>query len=635
MAACAQYESLIAAAVYGDVEPAERAELDRHLAACPACRREIEDLTRVARLVGCGEAELSDEERVRFKAELARRIAVYEAGRREDGRPTAARMRARPAMRRASSLRPASVPAWAASFAAAAALLLVIVGALLLTRSPEPVARETADRRHTLEGGGHAAAAGSSQGAGPAVEPAPGVESRQARTVASGEKKEEAKTASPAVAKSEPKQEAPGGRPAQKEEEEKPRLPEVAARTAPPPPAPVQSSPPAPAVQEKTAAVAAAVARVESAKGEVMIVTESDRTPAKGGENLFAGQGIQTIGPDSLAVVVFPDSTRLELAPDTTVQSVSGGSGLLPATPLQSGSPFERMAAGKRVHLARGTLAADVSKQPAGRTMVFTTPHAEATVLGTRLTLTVTGDSTRLEVREGRVRFTRLSDRASVTVGAGHFAVAAAGQSLAVKSIPVPPRPLLVEDFTDPRALGARWQSTPGGFPTSTAGGRLDIDVSPRPADDYSAGGWHSAGGLRSRQFFPLPLRVTAEVEVTQKHENLHAFITLVPSSTRPGDVKNAVSVKLRGGVYGVFVERQEGKFAESQGSWPRRERWGVELDDREIRLLVDGVEVLRRAHGLTLREPCQVQIGGGAKVDVPPGAHVRFDDVRIEPLER
>jgi hypothetical protein len=62
--------------------------------------------------------------------------------------------------------------------------------------------------------------------------------------------------------------------------------------------------------------------------------------------------------------------------------------------------------------------------------MLFTTPHAEVTVLGTRLALTVSAEATRLEVQEGRVRITRLPDRASVEVKAGQFAVARAGSEL-------------------------------------------------------------------------------------------------------------------------------------------------------------------------------------------------------------
>jgi len=83
--------------------------------------------------------------------------------------------------------------------------------------------------------------------------------------------------------------------------------------------------------------------------------------------------------------------------------------------------------AGKSLTLVRGVLTADVRKQPADQPMVITTPQGEATVLGTKLRLTVEPDekgSTRLEVEEGKVRLKRLVDGKTVGVDSGHFAVA-------------------------------------------------------------------------------------------------------------------------------------------------------------------------------------------------------------------
>lgn len=41
---CREFEGAIAASLYEDLDPAEGAALEQHLAACPACRRELEDL---------------------------------------------------------------------------------------------------------------------------------------------------------------------------------------------------------------------------------------------------------------------------------------------------------------------------------------------------------------------------------------------------------------------------------------------------------------------------------------------------------------------------------------------------------------------------------------------------------------
>jgi len=93
---------------------------------------------------------------------------------------------------------------------------------------------------------------------------------------------------------------------------------------------------------------------------------------------------------------------------------------------------------GKGITLTRGTMAAEVTRQPAGRPLVILTPHAEARVLGTSLRLTVDPDpatGTRLEVLEGRVKLTRLSDRKTAEVPSGHSAVAAVGVEPAGKRL--------------------------------------------------------------------------------------------------------------------------------------------------------------------------------------------------------
>lgn len=79
----------------------------------------------------------------------------------------------------------------------------------------------------------------------------------------------------------------------------------------------------------------------------------------------------------------------------------------------------------KRVLLDQGELTAEVAKQPAGKSFVFATPYADATVLGTRFKLTSEKDSSRLDVIEGSVRFAKGADRA-VVVNGGESAIASA-----------------------------------------------------------------------------------------------------------------------------------------------------------------------------------------------------------------
>ena len=160
------------------------------------------------------------------------------------------------------------------------------------------------------------------------------------------------------------------------------------------------------------------VATVERVEGEVLIVTGTEKVAARGGETLLGGQGLQTAGTKSGATLSCPDTTRIELAPETDLREF-------------------RAEGQKRVRLAQGTLTVYAAKQPKDQPMMFITPHGEAKVLGTTLRLHVDPDpkkGTWLEVKEGRVQLKRKSDDKVVEVTSGHFAVAAVGVDLAPKS---------------------------------------------------------------------------------------------------------------------------------------------------------------------------------------------------------
>ncbi|RPH41064.1 MAG: hypothetical protein EHM91_10450, partial [Planctomycetota bacterium] len=240
--------------------------------------------------------------------------------------------------------------------------------------------------------------------------------------------------------------------------------PEPSPKPAPPPP---PLPPPAP----KTTETILVVARLEQVKGQV----EVDSASVPEGFELPADKGVRT-GTEGSVTLRLSDSTVVELAGDTRVTQVSTE---------------------KRIVLDAGTATAQVTRQQPGRPLLFITPHAEARVLGTKLTLTVGPSETRLEVREGRVKLTRLSDNASVEVTAGQFAIASDAVRPTAKKIAAPnPRVPLAEDFdTD-----ARWQRIDGGFPTAVKGS-LEIDLSPRPNDPYPST-WHVPGGLRTKQSF-------------------------------------------------------------------------------------------------------------------------------------
>src|SRR6185436_18024616 len=77
-----------------------------------------------------------------------------------------------------------------------------------------------------------------------------------------------------------------------------------------------------------------------------------------------------------------------------------------------------KRAAGKGLTLARGTLTADVSKQPAGQAFLFATPHAEVQVVGTRLSIS-SGAETRVDVHEGQVRVASQKSGQATALSAG------------------------------------------------------------------------------------------------------------------------------------------------------------------------------------------------------------------------
>ncbi len=153
-------------------------------------------------------------------------------------------------------------------------------------------------------------------------------------------------------------------------------------------------------------------------------------TVLRAGATLSAEAGLMLLPGDQLrvpkgagAVVRYPDRTLVEIGASTSVAFPSGGDA---ASSL-----------GKRVNVTWGTVSADVAKQPVGHPMVFLTPTAQATVIGTHLSLEVDSASTRLEVQEGRVGFARNSDQSRVEVAAGQFALATPSGDFAARSVVV------------------------------------------------------------------------------------------------------------------------------------------------------------------------------------------------------
>jgi periplasmic protein TonB len=420
----------------------------------------------------------------------------------------------------------------------------------------------------------------------------------------------------PPPPRDEPKPPAPPPRPKAPDEKPKeaPRPPEP---ETPPAPAPAPRPEPAPRREEApkpTVPAVVEVARLERVQGDVFLMSDAGRTPAKTGDPIPPGRGLQTDGRESSAVVRYADGTLMDIGPDTVLKRFDEGD--------------------KKLAVVQGTITAQVPRQPAGHPMILTTPLAESKVVGTKFTLWARPDWTRLEVKEGRVRFTRLSDGTSADVGPDQVAIASAGPKPVARRAPpaaLPKGLYLVEDFEDPLSVETKWQPLEGGLPLSTLG-LLELDLSPRAGESYAAGGWHLSWGLRTREYFPAPCRVSLDVEQTQKHLNANALVVLIPKGQPQGTSKNEIAVHLRAEQYGILIGGQPAKTVDRPWTPPLKERWTIELDRREIRLSADGRAVLRHPHGLQLAGEYRLELQGGGKMDTPAGARVRYDNVRIEP---
>ncbi len=184
--------------------------------------------------------------------------------------------------------------------------------------------------------------------------------------------------------------------------------PVVPPPAAAPTPTPLPEPPPPPRTE-----TLAAVARLLKLSGEVLV---AGGEPAREGQDLLEGRGLEMRAGGGRSVVEFPDGTRLELRRGTSISSLGA-------------------AAGKRVVVAKGTVFARVAPQPKGAPLIFAAPHAEVAVLGTSLRVAVEPAGTRVDVEEGQVSVKRPSDLRPLLLSAGQTAFAAEGKPLAARKL--------------------------------------------------------------------------------------------------------------------------------------------------------------------------------------------------------
>jgi hypothetical protein len=145
---------------------------------------------------------------------------------------------------------------------------------------------------------------------------------------------------------------------------------------------------------------------------DVSVERGTELIPATDGL-LMRPTDILRLGTNASATLAFSaEPTQINLAPGTELKLLS-------------------LASGKRLELRTGILTAVVARQRPFHPMLILTPQAEARVLGTRFTLSVTNNQTRLDVAESRVRLISTSDNNTIKVAAGAYAVVAANFRLA------------------------------------------------------------------------------------------------------------------------------------------------------------------------------------------------------------
>lgn len=157
------------------------------------------------------------------------------------------------------------------------------------------------------------------------------------------------------------------------------------------------------------------IAEVQEVEGMVIIYRDDIGTIAKEGMPILPGDEIR-LKEDGHLKLAYRDQSRMEIDANSQVvfQPGAGNWPGLMTVDLR-----------KDVFLSKGRLSADVTPQPTGRSMILKTPLVEAEVLGTRLSLSVDSEQSRVEVIEGRVAVrSEERDEKPVELTTGHQLVA-------------------------------------------------------------------------------------------------------------------------------------------------------------------------------------------------------------------
>jgi ferric-dicitrate binding protein FerR (iron transport regulator) len=141
---------------------------------------------------------------------------------------------------------------------------------------------------------------------------------------------------------------------------------------------------------------------IAASRGDVQVLRNGQRISADAAGTIRPGERILT-GADGTADVRLKDGTMMQVDSATDVG-------------------FEEEKSSRQVRLKIGAVRCEVTPQRPERPLVFQTPHAELTVLGTAFELTATPVESRVRVFRGRVRWA--AGGRSVEVAAGDVSTA-------------------------------------------------------------------------------------------------------------------------------------------------------------------------------------------------------------------
>ncbi|MBN1675235.1 MAG: hypothetical protein JXR37_29615 [Kiritimatiellae bacterium] len=160
------------------------------------------------------------------------------------------------------------------------------------------------------------------------------------------------------------------------------------------------------------------LARLERVEGDVFVASRTGRGPARADQMLGPEARLITEGPAATAVLRYREATRLELA----------GGGTLTLEPAAG------LAGAPNLVLSAGLLRASVEAAALRDALLFRTPHVDVQVVGTRFTLRVARESTRVDMDEGEVLLASRHDGRTARLRAGEYAVA--GQTIVIAARP-------------------------------------------------------------------------------------------------------------------------------------------------------------------------------------------------------